>query len=183
MLTVSLKWDSPRPRNIAASLVRDSRRLMVEARKQVQKNAALTAAELRRTTPRDRRRRGRHIASGWTTRRLEPPTRLGVAFEVYNKDPRAEEPRPYSGGVGSLLTFLEYGVVRHEITPKDPDGFLRFYWVRESRWVTTKKVNHPGFKPFGMMAAATDSATRGAQLTIKNLASAWSRPSTKGGRS
>lgn len=36
------------------------------------------------------------------------------------------------------------GTLPHEIRPKKPGGVLRFYWARIGKWVTLKRVWHPG---------------------------------------
>ena len=66
-ISIKLKWDKPAPRSIAASLKRDTRKMMTEARKEVRKAARGVARELKQTTPRDPMKSGSHIASADNT--------------------------------------------------------------------------------------------------------------------
>jgi hypothetical protein len=54
-----------------------------------------------------------------------------------------------TGRVGSRLSYaasVEDGAKRHFIRPRNPDGWLVFFWDKKGRWVRTKRVNHPGQK-------------------------------------
>jgi hypothetical protein len=44
--------------------------------------------------------------------------------------------------------------------------YLRFYWAKRGVWVTTKKVNHPGNRPYRFLFNA---ATRSAEHWIRSL--------------
>ena len=41
-------------------------------------------------------------------------------------------------------SFVERGTKAHPIHPKRPGGMLRFYWEKLGKWVSLKRVNHPG---------------------------------------
>ena len=58
-------------------------------------------------------------------------------------------PTGFQGRVGSRLSYaasVEEGASPHTIRPRNPGGWLHFYWERQGRWVRTKSVNHPGQK-------------------------------------
>lgn len=42
---------------------------------------------------------------------------------------------------------IDKGAVAHEIVARNAP-YLRFYWPRVGHWVSLKKVNHPGNRPF-----------------------------------
>ena len=49
------------------------------------------------------------------------------------------------GGEGYAI-YQESGTRRHSITPRDPNGFMTFYWPKVGHVVHFKHVNHPGNK-------------------------------------
>ena len=54
---------------------------------------------------------------------------------------------------------IDGGARPHQIVGKS-GGFLRFFWAKHRRWVTTRKVNHPGNRPYKFMFRAWNSAGR-----------------------
>lgn len=110
---------------------------------------------LKRTTPRSSGG-GPHLADGWalTIARLAPGA---LSVIVHNTDPRADAKIPTTSGATTLLRILEYGSRPHEITPKKPGGVLVFT-ARGGEVVFSKRVFHPGTRPYGMVAAARAEA-------------------------
>ena len=66
-----------------------------------------------------------------------------------------------SQGVGYAL-FQEQGTRRHSIRPRNPNGWMKFFWPKAGRVVFFKHVNHPGHK-------ATHWANRGMVAIISRL--------------
>lgn len=123
----------------------------------IAKNAELMAAELRETTPRSET--GPHVADGWTTRKIDEGPGV-LTLEVYNQDPRADQPLKLVDGTVlpySLMIVLEYGSAPHIIRAKFAKT-LRFYWPVVGRVVYPFSVEHPGTRPYGMVALATSKA-------------------------
>jgi hypothetical protein len=52
---------------------------------------------------------------------------------------------------------IDGGAGPHVIRPKRPGGMLRFR-ARDGRWVSTRKVNHPGNRPYRFLGAAVNAA-------------------------
>lgn len=56
----------------------------------------------------------------------------------------------YTPGVGYVKVGtdhwapVEYGAVDHIIRPRRPGGRLRFFWLKVGRWVSFRRVYHPG---------------------------------------
>lgn len=46
-------------------------------------------------------------------------------------------------GVGYAL-YTDQGTAPHTFGPRDPNGYLVFFWVKVGHWVRLKSVNHPG---------------------------------------
>lgn len=77
-----------------------------------------------------------------------PPRPLGLANSIYGVV-RSNPNGTFSGRVGSRLRYamsVEEGAAPHVIRPRNPNGYLYFYWVKVGDWVAFKKVNHPGQK-------------------------------------
>lgn len=47
-------------------------------------------------------------------------------------------------GVTPELQYQMYGAAPHPITPRSPNGMLRFYWVKVGSYVAFRRVSHPG---------------------------------------
>ena len=52
---------------------------------------------------------------------------------------------------------IEHGSKPHVIKPKRPGGYLRFR-TKDGKWITTRKVNHPGNRPYRFLRAAAVAA-------------------------
>lgn len=142
-----------------------ARKLMETVNKGLYGIAKIMATDLRDTTPRSDKT-GTHVADGWSTRVLsDQPDFFQV--EVYNADPTFDAPIPLAGGgETSLALILELGSRPHAIVPKAA-SFLSFV-TREGQRVFTKRVLHPGTKPYGMVATATEAArARAVGLLLK----------------
>jgi phage gpG-like protein len=84
------------------------------------------------------------------------PERLGVVSGMLRRSIRGTAEPGSSPGIfaeGVLgSTDVPYAAIHefggktkpHTIVPKDPKGFLVFFWERKGRWVKKKSVNHPG---------------------------------------
>ena len=117
---------------------------------------------------------GKHIADGWTARKVDAG--FGVfSIEVVNTDPRAIENIRLADGTVTdytLLEILEYGSKRHDIYPVNAE-FLTFRG-RGGDTVSTKHVDHPGTREYAMVAiTATEAA-----LDLKRLIDATRRTLT-----
>jgi hypothetical protein len=81
------------------------------------------------------------------------------------KRTRTRVVRTRGGKLLRIYNTLEYaapidgGAKPHDIPAKNATH-LRFYWAKARRWVTTKRVNHPGNKPYKFMYRAWQSAGR-----------------------
>jgi len=115
---------------------------------------------------------GKHLADQWRFAQTWGGTYAGqvggLSTEVliYNEDPRANAPMgstlplgvsgplgpPPASGKSTLLQILEYGSRPHRIVPKKAGGILVFT-SRTGRTVRTKRVMHPGTRPYGMIGA------------------------------
>lgn len=117
---------------------------------------------------------GKHIADGWTARKVDAGSGV-FSIEVVNVDPRAiENVRLADGTVTdyTLLEILEYGSKPHEIVPVNAP-FLHFF-ARSGDEVYAQKVNHPGTREYAMVAiTATEAA-----LDLKRLIDATRRTLT-----
>lgn len=144
-------------------------------RRGIRRNAVLMAAELRNLTPRSEGS-GDHVADGWTTREVQLQgggrdsrgrfvAQSDFTIEVYNAHPRFDaEIELLSGGATSLGLILEYGSRPHIIKARRASK-LAFFWPAIGDVVITDSVEHPGTRPYGMMAIATDAAIdRGVRL-------------------
>lgn len=65
---------------------------------------------------------------------------------------RAQNPKKYAASIDS-------GARAHPIYARRAP-LLRFYWKKKGRWVSTKKVNHPGNRPYKFLYRATHAAWR-----------------------
>lgn len=95
---------------------------------------------------------GPHLADAWATEVEADRNELTV--RVTNKDPRANEPIQLASGREapySLLQILEYGSRPHEIEPVNGE-YLAFFSHLLGRVVFSKKVHHPGTRPYSMVA-------------------------------
>ena len=117
---------------------------------------------------------GKHIADGWTARKVDAGSGV-FSIEVVNTDPRATENlRLADGSVTdyTLLEILEYGSKRHDIFPVNAE-FLAFMGGG-GEMVYTKHVDHPGTRPYAMVGTtATEVA-----LDVKRLIDATRRTLT-----
>lgn len=159
---------------VAKRLVPVGKRLVDLVESGLERNAALMAEELRRTTPRskspdvviaalDLGPPDGHVADGWKHKRVD--ALYGeFAVEVYNDHPRANEELKAGGGTTTLLHILEYGSVAHTIVPVNAP-YLVFFWPAIGGIVHARSVEHPGTKPHAMVAEATEGAVeRGTAL-------------------
>lgn len=97
---------------------------------------------------------GPHIADGWTTE--EKASGADVRVRVHNASPKATEKLKLADGSATpytLLDILEYGSDPHTIEPVNGPSLV-FFWGKVGRVVHAKKVNHPGTRPYSMMALA-----------------------------
>lgn len=167
------RWD-PGLRPLQRRLVGLGQQIVEAVERGIENNARIMAEDLKRLTPRSEDG-DEHLADGWSSRQIELTGGRGAggrfvakadfAVEVYNGNPRFDAPIEVSGGgVTSLGLILEYGSRPHKIEAK-PGGVLAFYWPAVSRMVVTQSVEHPGTRPYGFMAVATDDAiVRGQKL-------------------
>lgn len=97
---------------------------------------------------------GPHLADGWVA---EPrASGVDIVVRVYNRDPRATQPLRLANGATlpyTLLDVLEYGSSAHVITPSRAP-MLVFFWPKVGRVVRAMRVDHPGTRPYGMIAGA-----------------------------
>lgn len=67
------------------------------------------------------------------------------------------------GGKGTLSNAMPYaapidvGAKPHTIVPRTAK-VLRFFWEKLGRWVSLRKVSHPGNKPYHFLKSATQRA-------------------------
>lgn len=117
---------------------------------------------------------GKHIADGWTSRKIEAGPGV-VMIEVVNTDPRAiEKVRLADGSVTdyTLLEILEYGSKRHDIYPVNAE-FLAFRGSG-GEMVYATHVDHPGTRPYAMVSTTETEVA----LDIKKLIDATRRTLT-----
>ena len=170
---MTARWE-PGLRPLQRRLVVFGDEVVRAVRTGIENNARIMAADLRRLTPRSDGD-GDHVADGWAVRPIDAGggrdgsgrfvARADFGVEVFNENPRFDAPIEVStGGVTSLGLILEYGSRPHTIEAK-PGKVLAFFWPAVGRMVYTKKVEHPGTRPYGMMAVATsDAIDRGQRL-------------------
>lgn len=75
----------------------------------------------------------------------------------------------YIARVGSNKKYaasVEQGARRHFITPRNPSGYLHFYWVKRQTWVRTRLVNHPGQRGKGYLRHALRRVARRRGFTV-----------------
>lgn len=178
--TLKATW-TPGLITTGAQLINMGDAIVEAVRRGLRNNAALTAARLRETTPRSTGAAqaigadadgGDHVADGWRSREVgQVPGEGGAAgvdyaVEVFNANPRFDAPiKTKAGGTTSLGTILEFGSRPHTIRAK-PGGVLAFYWPAIGDVVFTREVQHPGTRPYGFMAAATEEATVRAEALL-----------------
>lgn len=165
---LTAQWQ-PDPKLIGQRLQDFGDELLRAVRRGIEANAEIMAADLRMLTPRSDGG-GPHMADAWKTRK----TALGggrgeggrfvakadFAVEVYNADPRFDATIDLkNGGVTSIGRILEYGSRPHRIEAK-PGGKLAFFWPAIGDFVVTQSVEHPGTRPYAMMAVSTDAAVQ-----------------------
>lgn len=66
--------------------------------------------------------------------------------------------------------FIENGTRPHVIAARRAP-FLHFFWAKEGRWVTTKKVNHPGTQQRPFFARAGEYGGRHLSRLLDRMAS------------
>ena len=97
---------------------------------------------------------GPHVADGWQSKTKRGPD--GTVVEVSNGLAKANEELALKGGGSTtLLHILEFGSAPHEIVPKNKK-FLKFSVA--GGVVFTKKVQHPGTRPYSMLTIAQTEA-------------------------
>lgn len=160
---VSAQWTPPLQTR-AVQLISIGQQLIQVIRRGIVTIADAMAADLRASTPKSSEP-GIHVADGWTAGQ----TRVrgaDFAVEVSNQVPWFDEAIEVStGGYTSLGLILEYGSAPHTIEAK-PGKTLVFYWPAVGAVVGAKSVEHPGTRPYGMMAIATEGVLADAEALI-----------------
>lgn len=156
-MTTEAKWQQ-NLRLIGRMLIQTGEDAARAVRNAATVNAGLMANDLKRLTPRSEDSAGPHVADAWAVRDVKGRFRgTSLALEVHNADPRFNRTiELQSGGATNLGLILEYGSAPHEIRARNAPH-LAFFWKRVGAWVYPKKVEHPGTRPYGMMAAATEA--------------------------
>ena len=80
--------------------------------------------------------------------RIEAPVETGL-LRLSLRITKSKNPLRITHRVGSRISYarLVHGGARpHRITPRNPNGFLIFFWKKVGRRVKLREVNHPGFK-------------------------------------
>lgn len=177
-MPITARWkDGVSPARYGKNLQAMARRMTLVSFEGMQDTAAAVETDLKRTTPRSQtdvedlvgqafgESSRDHVADGWT-RQTDVATRERLEITVYNKNPRFNDPIKAGSGTTTLGEILEYGSRPHVIEPKNPGGFLVFYWPVVGHIVRFKKVNHPGTRPYGMMISAVEQGARGVAATM-----------------
>ena len=165
-MRVGIDWDKSFEA-IGAKLTDRGRRVrrFAEARiEHIANNALKTVKELTPTNT------GK-LKDGWAIEREELGSgrlSFGVSYKLVNKDPRARAIIVYKGGKTTLLDILEYGTSPHVIRARNKKS-LRF--EVDGVQVVTKKVFHPGTRPYAMVRTAHLEATREAVRAAAQLQS------------
>ena len=156
-MRVSLDWD----RSFAffgVKLTERGKRILIVAEQGVKEIAEKSLKTVKELTPANTGK----LKAGWEIKRKEKSVgglSYGVTYGIVNKDPKANATILYRGGKTNLLDILEYGTSPHLISPRR-FPFLRF--EVDGTEVFTKKVMHPGTRPYAMRRTAHLEATRDA---------------------
>jgi len=159
---ITARWEPASPVDVSKAISGWADKLSLAVNKGLRVNASLMAEELKMLTPRSPDGAD-HVADGWTTRDLDLAPGV-VTIEIFNANPRFDEALEYKGGTTSLGAILEYGTAPHKIEPRNAPR-LAFFWPAVGKLCFAKSVEHPGTRPYGMMAVATAAAIdRGRRL-------------------
>jgi hypothetical protein len=85
-------------------------------------------------------RQGKLLEFKPRTGRLQRSTKWSVQRNPNGADLTLENATPYA-------CPIEFGARPHIIKPRNAP-YLHFFWTKMGYWVTTKKVNHPGNRPY-----------------------------------
>lgn len=142
--------------------------------------------DLRRLTPRSEgigsQEGGRHLATGWMLHTIGRGGKdripvFGIVYNDFTHEPTGEVKEGagkfYGIGIGvqrmTLLHYLEYGTRPHVIRPVDKE-YLHFT-TREGDEVFTKRVDHPGTKPYGMIRVTRAKL----KMRMRKFTARWAR--------
>jgi hypothetical protein len=77
--------------------------------------------------------------------------KLAASIRMGSKDHWARGIQTTIGAQGTgagYAIYMERGTRPHVITPRNPNGYMVFYWARVGHVVHRKKVFHPGTRPY-----------------------------------